>query len=275
MGMYIHSSGLAQSAIWSIQKNGFALNKSLERLSTGFKINRAADGPAALFASESMRAQIRGMAVAQNNVQQGLSMLNVADGAMMTIYEDLQRIREIAVEGSNGTLDTSARAALTNELAALAAHIDDIAANTKYGGKDLLTATGPGTVVIQTGANSGESVDISSAFATATAAALGVTQLTVSSTTEADTLLGQVDTAMDNLSDALGNVGAYTNVMENQLNFLAIGIENYTAAEATIRNTDIATETANLTRLQILQQAGVSALSQANSSASIVLRLLG
>lgn len=275
MGLFLNTNVASLNANRNLFNITSSLNKSLERLSSGYKINSAADGAAELLISEGLRAQIRGSQAAMTNVQQGIDMLNTADSAMQQTYEHLQRMREIAVEAANGTV--SDYTSYNNELAERSNAIDGIANNTIYNEQVLLDGSiaGGAGFNIQTGANAGEQVDIASAFADNTAATLGVSTTTLTSAADANTLIGEIDTAMANLDGNMATVGGFTNQLQDQMNFLSVAVENLSASEASIRNTDIAQETANLARLQILQQAAAAALSQANQMPSIALQLLG
>lgn len=254
------------------------LNKSLERLSSGYKINRAADGAAGLLISENLRSQIRGFDVATTNAQQGLSMLQTADGAVQQISEHLQKIREIAVAAGNATTSTAQFATYQADVVSEIAAITNITSATKYDSHVLLdgSISGGASFNLQIGANSGDTLDIKAAFAdfTVAAAGIGVISSTLASTANANTILGQVDTALGTLSSRLSTIGQFENSVMDQMNYLSIAKENTSAAESSIRNTDVASETSNVARLQILQQAGSFALSAANASNASLMRLL-
>ncbi len=273
MSIYLNANISALNSVNNLNMATRKLNKSLERLSSGYKINRASDGPSSLLVSENLRSQIRGTDVAMSNVQQGLSMVQSADGAMQQITEHLQHMREIALAASNGTVTADQMAAYAADYAASRNTIDNIAANVKYGTTALLDGS-TGTINIQIGANSGDTFDVSGAFTTCTAAALGAATAALATAADAATLLGQVDAALAAVSTKLATVGTFENSLSDQLTYLGVAKENYTSAEANIRNTDVATETANVTRLQILQQAAAYSLSQANAMPSLALRLL-
>lgn len=251
------------------------LSLSLERLATGYKINRASDGPGALLVSENLRSQIRGFDVASSNVQQGLSMLQVADSALQQIITHVQNIRDIAVAASNGTTTADQFAAYEDQLTAELAAINQIATGTEWGSNVLLNGT-MATLNIQLGPNSGDTLNIGSAFSNNQTAAggLAITQTTLAAAADATTLLGQADAALATATGNLATIGGFESRMTNQLNYLSIAKENFSAAEANIRNTDIAAETANVTRLQILQQAAAYSLAQANAFPNIALALL-
>ncbi|MEB3286451.1 MAG: flagellin [Vampirovibrionales bacterium] len=271
MGMYIRSNQASLNVLRNLTSVGFDLNKSLERLASGYKINRASDGAASLAISEGLRSQIRGSQAAQTNIQQGISMLQTADGASQGIYESLQRIRELAVAAGNSGADFSA---LSAEFTQRVTEINQIANGTEYNDQVLLNGSLGATINLQVGPNAGDTINIASAFGNAQASTLGIALTAIGSIGDSATLIGQVDTAMGNLNSITAVIGSKTNQLESQSSNLSIAIENYSAAESSIRNTDIATETANMTRLQILQQSGVLALSQANMQSSLLLQLL-
>ncbi|HEY9686162.1 MAG TPA: flagellin [Coleofasciculaceae cyanobacterium] len=254
-----------------------SLNKSLERLSSGYKINRAGDGAGQLLASENYRSQIRGSDVAITNVQQGLSMLQVADGSMQQIYEHLQSMRDIAVAARNDTTSTAQLASYKADYSAHISSINDIASNTRFNSLNLIGSTpasGLASFNIQAGANAADQINIITAFSTNNASGLAVSTSTLTATTDASNLLSDVDAALATLSQRMATLGGYESTMESQLSILSIRKENYTAAEASIRNTDVAAETSRVTQLQIIQQAAAYALAQANQTPNIALQLL-
>ncbi len=253
----------------------FQLNKSLERLSTGSRLNHASDGAADMMVSETMTSQIRGFDVATSNVQLGLSYLDTADSAMQQINDHLQNIRDIAVAASNTATTADQFTAYQASLQAEIASIDSISANTKLDGNVLLDGSLSGAAFnIQVGTNSGDTVDMKTAFADNSATTLGVSQSTLASVANATTLLGQADTAIAALNSNLAIVGGFESRMNDQLNYLSIAQTNTSSAQSSIRDTDVASETSNLTRLQIIQQAAAYALAQANIQPQLALKLL-
>ena len=274
MTIYLNSNSSSLANQRSLNTVTHNLNKSLERLASGFKINKASDGAGSLLASENLRSQIRGTDVAVSNVQQGLSMLQVADGAMQQVYEHLQAMRDITVAAKNSTTSTAQFAAYKADFDAHISAINNIASNTKYNTTNLVGATPATGITIQAGANASDTIDISSAFATNNASGLGIATSTLGTTGNASDLMTAVDAALGTLSNRMATLGGYESTMESQLNILSIARENYTSAEASIRNTDVAAETSRATQLQIVQQTAAYALSQANSAPNIALRLL-
>lgn len=255
------------------------LNKSLERLASGSKLNRAADGAAQILVAENMVSQIRGYDAGTSNAQQGLSMLQTADSALQQINTHLQNIRDIAVQAANGTNSSAQYAAFEDSLTAELAAITSIASGTSFGDFTLLdgSISGGSAFNIQAGPNSGDAIDIKLAFTNNTtgASGLNITQTTLASAANATTLLGQVDSALGTLSGNLATIGGYENRMINRMDYMSIAKTNVTASLSSIRDTDVAYESANLARLQILQQTGAYAFAQANTFPSIALTLLG
>lgn len=271
MSLYLNTNTASINGQRQLANITANLNSSLERLGSGYKINSAADSPSGLVLSEGLRAQIRGSQAAIGNVQQGISMANAAGTAQTSSMDTLQRMRELAVEASNGTVVNFG--AFTAEMTQLVAELDSNAATT-YNSVNVADGTS-GAINIQTGANTGDSLDISGAFADIDATALGVNAVSVASNANASAAIATIDTAITTLGTTMATTGGLVNRMDSISNNLSIVTENLTASEASIRNTDIAQETATLTRLQIMQQAAASSLSQANMMPSIALQLLG
>ncbi|MEM0951853.1 MAG: flagellin [Cyanobacteria bacterium P01_H01_bin.74] len=254
------------------------LSRTMQRLSTGLRINQASDGAAALMISETMNAQIRGFDMATSNVQQGISMLNTADGGLQQITQSLQRIREIGVLASNGTTSTAQFSAYQAELQQELANIDAISASTRFGDNVLLdgSISGGAAFNIQAGPNTTDGIDIRSAFGNNVSGAggLAITQNTLTSTANATTLINQVDAALTTVSTNTATIGGFQNRLQNQADYLSTARVNVTAAQTSLIGADIALETANLAQYQILQQAGAFAFSQNTLSGNVVLGLL-
>lgn len=271
-----YSFGMASLSTQRLFNNlSTQVNKSLEKLASGYRINHASDDAAGLVLSEHINSQIRGQTMAQSNIQQGLSMLNIADGSVQTMFEHLQTLRDIATEAANGT--TTDFTALNAEFTATVAAINSLSTNTEFNNQSLLNGSisGGAGLNIQIGANSGDTINIQSAFANASSASLGIALGSIASNADGTTLLGQVTTAIDNLGVIAANIGGYQNRLENQNTYLDTSIENLTASYNTIRRTDTASEMANLTQLQVLQEASAAMVAQANLQSSLVLRLMG
>ena len=239
-------------------------SKSMERLSSGYRINRAADDAAGLAISEKLRGQIRGLSQAQRNAQDGVSLVQTAEGSLNEVHSMLQRVRELAVQYSNGTLSTSDKAAITAEAAQLASEIERIGTTTNFNGIKLLDGSAS-TVSFQVGANDNDQI-------TVTTESLGgkVGSIDVSATSA----ISAIDAAIQNVSTLRSTFGAVQNRLEHTLNNISTYQENLTASESRIRDVDMASEMVEFSKDQILQQAGTSMLAQANQAPQSVLSLL-
>ncbi|HWM11907.1 MAG TPA: flagellin [Solirubrobacteraceae bacterium] len=275
MGLRIQNNVEAFNAHRQLTGTASKAAKSMEKLSSGFRINRAADDAAGLAISEKMRAQIGGLAQAQRNAQDGVSLVQTAEGALTEVHSMLQRVRDLKVQYSNGTLDTDDKAAIVAEVKALAAEITDIGSKTEFNGITLLDGDGGsgGTISFQVGANASETISVTTkdiAGASGTGAVDGVSD---TAGWEAVSLT-DLDTAINNISTLRADFGAVQNRLEHRLNNLATYQENLVASESRIRDVDMAQEMVNFTKLGILQQAGTSMLAQANQAPQNVLSLL-
>ena len=244
-----------------------AVSQSMERLSSGYRINRAADDAAGLAISEKMRAQIRGLGQDQRNIQDGVSLVQTAEGALSTVHAMLQRVRELAVQFKNGSLSASNQSAIQSEVYQLASEIERIGSSTKFNGISLLNNTN--TVTFQVGANDGEQI---AAALVSLGSQVGSTYFALTTTGTTD--ISKIDTAIDNVSSQRAALGAVQNRLQYSLDNVGIYQENLVAAESRIRDVDMAEETVTLTKNQILAQAGTAMLSQANQSGQSVLSLL-
>jgi flagellin len=238
--------------------------KSMERLSSGYRINRAADDAAGLAISEKLRGQINGLDQAQRNSQDGVSLVQTAEGSLNEVHSMLQRVRELAVQYQNGTLSTSDKAAITAEAAQLQSEIDRIGNSADFNGIKLLDGSG-GTISFQVGANDGDVISVDTATLSDKIGTIDVDQ------TDA---ISAIDAAIENVSSLRGQFGAVQNRLEHTLNNLATYQENLTASESRIRDVDMASEMVQFSKNQILQQAGTSMLAQANQAPQSVLSLL-
>jgi flagellin len=247
------------------------LNKTLERLSSGLRINRAADDAAGLAIAEGFRAVVLGSNVAGRNAQDGISMVQTAEGALSETMNILQRMRELSVQAANGTQSTENRAALNNEVRQLLDQIEDIAIDTEFNGIRVLSAAQ--TVTLQTGAYTGQTLAI--AVQGAKTSDLGVSQVAVSSMALAVSAISTIDFAIRSVGTLRSTLGAFQNRLEFTITTLAIQEENSSASESAIRDADIAQETIGFTRNQILVSAGTSVLAQANVVPQTALQLLG
>ena len=254
--------------------------KSMEKLSSGYRINRAADDAAGLAISEKMRGQIGGLAQAQRNAQDGVSLVQTGEGALNEVHSMLQRMRDLKVQYSNDTLDTDDKDAIVSEAKALADEISDIRAKTSFNGIKLLDGS-KSSISFQVGANTGDTVaattlDINGASGVGTnIAALQTSSGATANKTAWDAVtIDNIDSAITNISSVRSGFGATQNRLEHRLNNLATYQENLVASESRIRDVDMAAEMVNFTKLGILQQAGTSMLAQANQSPQSVLSLL-
>ena len=269
MGLQINHNIMALDAYRNLSVTQGELSKSLEKLSSGLRINKAADDAAGLVISEKLRSQANGLGVAVRNAQDGISVVQTAEGALTETTAILQRMRDLTVQAQNsGANDTTAVAAAQSEFDQLTSELDRIAKTTKFGTKNLLDGS-YSNEVFQVGANTGETLGVT--IDAMDSSALGVTGLSVSGSTT----LNDIDTALSTVTSQRGDLGAIQNRLEHTINNLSVAQENLTASESRIRDTDMAKEMTNFTRAQILQQAGTAMLAQANSLPQSVLKLLG
>jgi flagellin len=270
MSLRINQNIAAMNAYRNLSVSDNQMSKSLEKLSSGFRINRAADDAAGLSISEGLRSQIGGLKVAVRNAQDGINVVQTADGALNETTAILQRMRDLAVQASNtGSQDANAQAAAQTELTQLNSELDRISNNTAFGGKKLLDGSYTGD--FQVGANAGESITVtlSAKFDSTT---LGTAALDL--TTGASAAITALDTAISTVSTSRATLGAYQNRFEHTVNNLNVAVENLSASESQIRDTDMASEMTNFTKNQILVQAGTAMLAQANQVPASVLTLL-
>ncbi len=281
MGLRINTNTASITAQKNLAKSQQSLERSLDRLSSGLRITRAGDDAAGLAISESLRAQIRGLLQAQRNANDGISVIQTAEGALNEVSNILIRMREIGVQSaSEGSVSNSERSFLQNEFSALQSEITRIANSTKFGGRTLLDGTLSGTgsaLTFQVGINNVSSVDritLSVGDATASGLAIQHSDAAISTTASAQTSLATIDSALDTVSTLRGELGSAQNRLQSVVNNLASSVENLSAANSRIRDVDVASETAALTRAQVLQQAGIAVLAQANVSSQVALTLL-
>jgi flagellin len=248
--------------------------KAMERLSSGYRVNRAADDAAGLAISEKMRSQIGGVAQAQRNAQDGVSLVQTAEGALTEVHSMLQRVRDLKVQSENGTLNTDDQGAIEKEVIALGKEIGDIASQTKFNGIGLLDG-GTASVSFQVGANASEQITASTASITSGSGMTAVVGTDGTSGKEiADLSIAEIDDAIKEVSTRRADLGAVQNRLEHRLNNLGAYQENLTASESRIRDVDMASEMVNFSKLQILSQAGTAMLAQANQAPQGVLSLL-
>ena len=249
-----------------------ALQKSTEKLSSGYKINRAADDAAGLSISEKMRAQIRGLDKASDNAQDGISLIQVAEGALNETHSILQRMNELATQAANDTNTDTDRGAIGAEMTQLKDEIDRIQSTTQFNTQNLLDGNFTGKN-LQIGSLSGQTIAIS--ISQMDAASLGVDGLDVTSNSAAGAAMSKIQAAIDTVSTQRSDLGALQNRLEHTINNLDTTSENTSAAESRIRDTDMADEMVQYSKNNILAQAGQSMLAQANQQTQGVLSLLG
>jgi flagellin len=284
MALRIQNNVEAFNAHRQLQGTAAKAAKAMEKLSSGYRINRAADDAAGLAISEKMRSQIGGLDQAQRNAQDGVSLVQTGEGALNEVHSMLQRVRDLKVQYSNGTLDADDKTQISAEVQQLGKEISDITKNTEFNGIKLLS--GGSDVTLQVGAASTDTIkltatEMSAAAGTAGTGGLkGITDIgAATSVAAANTSFGSIkiediDAAIKNVSTARSTFGAIQNRLEHRLNNLSTYQENLVASESRIRDVDMASEMVNFTKLNILQQAGTSMLAQANQAPQNVLSLL-
>ena len=247
------------------------ISSSMEKLSSGFRINKAADDAAGLAISEKLESQIGGLDQAQRNAQDAVSLVQTGEGSLAEVQSMLQRVRDLAVQYNNGTLAASDKAAITSEVAQLCAEISDIGSQTSFNGINLLT--GGATITFQVGAEDGQTIAVSGIELFGAGASFQVDSniFTFSGSTIS---LSSIDAAINNVSASRSTFGSVQNRLDHTMNNLATYEENLKASESGIKDVDMASEMVNFTKLQILNQAGTAMLAQANTLPQSVLTLL-
>ena len=273
MAQVINTNVMSLNAQRNLSTNSASLATTIQRLSSGLRINSAKDDAAGRAISQRMTTQVRGMDVAARNANDGISLAQTAEGALSSIGENMQRIRELAVQAANGTNSAEDRAALQKEVTQLSDEITRVKNNSSFNGTKLLDGS-TASFTIQVGADAGSDnqIDISTVDMTATATA--VAALDISSASGATAALTAIDTQLQTVNTARADLGAIQNRFSSVISNLQNSSENLSAARSRIQDTDYAKETAELTRTQILQQAGTAMLAQAKSVPQNVLSLL-
>jgi flagellin len=283
MGLRIQNNIDAFNTHRQLQISSAAASSSMEKLSSGYRINRAADDAAGLAISEKMRGQIGGLDQAQRNAQDGVSLVQTAEGSLDEVHSMLQRLRDLKVQFNNGTLDSDDQDAIAAEVSQIGQELGNIASDTEFNGNKLLQGA---TFKFQVGANDNETISttaVTLSGAIGSSGNGGLSEITALSTTAlAKTALSSgslstidvIDNAIKNISTARANYGAVQNRLDHRLNNLATYQENLTASESRIRDVDMAAEMTSYTKSNILQQAGTSMLAQANQAPQSVLSLL-
>jgi len=288
MGLSVNTNVAAINAYRNLSTTQTSLSKSLEKLSSGFRINRAADDAAGLAISEGLRSQISGLTQAARNAQDGISVVQTAEGALTEVHSILHRMRDLAVQAANDSNSTEARSNIVTEATQLQAELKRIAESTNFNGTTLLDkvsgSTGA-TMNFQVGSAGDSSsriaVDLSTANVASVATAVSfaanassTTGLSLFSHASAQAAIKAIDTEIATISTARANLGAYQNRFEHTINSVNVAVENLSASESRIRDTDMAAEMVNFTKAQILAQAGTAMLAQANTIPQGVLQLL-
>ncbi|UYB36554.1 flagellin [Arthrobacter koreensis] len=275
MGFTIATNVSSLNAMRNLTLNQTNQAKSVERLSSGLRINRAADDAAGLSISEGLKNQISGLTQAGRNAQDGISLVQTAEGALTEVHNILNRMRDLAVQASNDTNNDASRTAIGSEITELTAELGRIRDTTNFNGIQLLDNTAgatAGTLKIQVGADSGETIDVSLANVADTLTTMGT--LDVSTQAAAATSITSLDVAIAATSAQRADLGAQQNRLESTARTIAVSVENLSAANSRIRDTDMATEMGNFTKSQILSNAATAMLAQANQMNSGVMQLL-
>ena len=275
MGLRIYNNVEAQNAHRQLQQTNANISKAMERLSSGLRINRAGDDAAGLAVSEVMRSQIRGMQVATRNSQDGISLVQVADGAIGSVTDMLQRVRDLAVQAANGTLTDTQRGNLDKEVQNILLEINRVGSDTEFNGVKILAgsvATAASAITLQIGANGGQNIAFT--IGTISVSDLGISGLAVSTQASASAAIASLDAAVASLNTQRALMGAIQNRLEQTIARLGVTAENLQAAESRIRDADMAAEMIYFTKNQILQQSGTAMLAQANQAPQSVLQLL-
>ncbi len=276
MGLSINQNIQAFNAYRNLSVTQGDLSKSLEKLSSGYRINRAADDAAGLAISEGLRSQVNGLKQASRNAQDGISVVQTAEGALTEVHSILQRVRTLAVQGANDSNNGDARGAIDAEIKQLGSELTRIAKSTNFNGTELLTATAASAALtFQVGAGADASANqISVTGVNVEQVGSAVASLSVSTAAAAATSISAVDAQIKTVSSARAQLGAVQNRFEHTINNLNVAVENLSASESRIRDTDMASEMTKFTRSQILSQAGTAMLAQANQIPQGVLSLL-
>jgi len=274
MSISILSNSASVASQRHLAKSQRGLDKSLSKLASGLRIVRASDDAAGLAISESLRSQVRSLGAARRNAADGISMAQTAEGALNETHGMLMRMRELAVQAANGTMDTAQRGMINDEFTSLRSEIDRIAEVTEFNGTSLLQS---GSVDLQVGIDSGSDHRISVSLHTADSGGLasGLSSASLSTTSGARDAMDVIDNAINQVSEFRSNFGVLQNRLEVTMDRLHSAEENLGAAESRIRDADIASETSAMTRNQILMQAGVSMLGQSNQMPNIAMSLIG
>ena len=275
MGLRVNTNTASINAQRNLASVTDRLGTNFRRLSTGLRISTAADDAAGLAISERLRSQVRSLDQAKRNANDGISLVQTAEGALNEVNSVLTRLRELSIQAANGSVSNQDKDTLNEEFTSLVDEIDRIAQSTEFNGINLLDGSSA-SVSFQVGYGTTAGVDtLDVTLQAADETALGLDSLDISSTGNTSTAIAAIDTAINTVSSLRGSLGAAQNRLGSTINNLAIQTENLSAAESRIRDVDVAYETAQLTRNSILQQASISVLAQANAQPQAALALLG
>ena len=275
MGLRVNTNIAALNARMNLEKISGRLNTNYRRLSTGLRITSAADDAAGLAISEKLRARVRTLTQAKRNANDGISLVQTAEGSLNETSATLIRMRELAIQSANGSLSSSDRNTLNEEFTALVDEINRIARATEFNGLNLLDGSSS-SLSFQVGFGTTAGIDtITVSLSPALSTSLNLQSLDIGASGSVSTAIGAIDTAIDTVSTLRGSLGALQNRLTSTISNLGVAVENLSAAESRVRDVDVAEETAQLTRNSILQQAAISILAQANLSPQSALSLLG
>ena len=280
MSLFVNTNINSLIAQRSLNTASSGLQSAIKRLSTGYRVNQAGDDAAGLCVAQGLDTQIRGNKRALLNIQDGLNMMYIAEGGMSGVTEDLQRIRELCIQAANGVYSEDQQQTLFNEVDQRLEDIDVIANTTIFNGLNLCNGTIQKNVTLQSGCGSdtpNNSIDITGALTDMNVSALGV-ESTLSGTSTGDEIrayIAKLDEAIDLISENRSMLGAYQNRLQSAANNLTVMNENYEQSKSQIMDCDMAEESANMVKYQVLQQTSAAMLSQANNIPSIALQLLG
>jgi flagellin len=273
--MRITSNIFATTAHRLFQGTDKSMGKNLEKVSSGLRINRAADDPAGLPISEKMRNQVSGLKQAMRNAQDGISLVQTAEGALIETHAILNRMRDLAVQAGNGALQDDDRAKLNQEFAALQAEINRIAVTTEFNTKKLLDGNLADGISLQVDANTGFRREIIIVIPAATGVALGIDSCNIANHEAAISAIGALDAAISNISTIRSGFGSVQNRLEHAINNLGVVAENLASSQSRIRDADLGDEMTSFSKNQILSQSAIAMMAQANTKPQSVLKIVG
>jgi flagellin len=275
MSLFVSTNTASLNGQNNLSRSTGALQTSMQRLSSGMRINSAKDDAAGLQISNRLTSQINGLGVAQRNAQDGISMAQTAEGALQESTNILQRMRDLSVQAANGSNSVADRGSMNKEIVALQTELTRISDKTTFGDRELLSGSFSAGVTFQVGAKANETITVTIGDMDAAKLSVDAAVLNVNTQTGAQSAITSIDAAIKKVDGQRADLGAVQNRFEHTINNLANVQENVSASRSRIRDTDFATETAQMTKNQILQQAGTSILAQANQLPQAALSLLG